>query len=774
MIIYLIFIFLFIKNQSYYYLSIDVNSIDDCITKIILMNEGNNNTYFQKDNIDCEYQHFSYYPNNGKPIIKNKVYNIGEKIYLEIYNKGYHDGYISITMYINEFIIPSSSLNKFWICTNCFGNYSNYIFSNNTFYLFLTFGYIMSFNLSYQKYYDFYFSIDNFSDFNDFQIKKDFYSLTNKKIFNHSIYYKNNELELINFNNKENFYISNNITLNINYTNYYFNITFKDNFDGNLVGLDSNNSEINLTNGSAFYITDTRGLKYILSQKEKINYFSSLFLKISAYNKYVSKCVTQEEEFQFYITLIGDILKCLNDKSNLDSLNVYHYNCSHLLEEELNNSMKIEIIQRTDIHNKSQILGNNFIINISPITSTFFNNSNYTNLIQCDSILKEIYTISRDKIITFMQILKNVSNSSNENQELNYAYYDGSEEFLNLSLCIENNNLIDSSEPSFLEQTNYFDPNLCYDKVYYYHYDEINQKFTACLNISKEELIKNISELFDDVIIGKNYEIKGKDYNIKISPTNATHLSSVSHVNFTKCEDKIREIHGIDKSRYITFLQLEINNTNDNTLINKVEYQAYDDTKKELNLSICEDINVKVIHSIKNNSIFNMISASLFKDLGIDIFNINDSFFTDVCHPYSDSENDLTLKDRIKEIFQNYSLCEEGCFYDEIDLGNMTIACDCKVKTDLNVENITINLNKYEEKNSNFQIIKCYNLVFSFKRKLFNIGFWIFLFLVTAHFPLLFLYFYKGIKPVKGYIFEQMEKNGYIIKFIKNKFLNIF
>ena len=43
-------------------------------------------------------------------------------------------------------------------------------------------------------------------------------------------------------------------------------------------------------------------------------------------------------------------------------------------------------------------------------------------------------------------------------------------------------------------------------------------------------------------------------------------------------------------------------------------------------------------------------------NLGIDVFNINHSFFWDVCKPYSDMGNDLILEDRIKDLYQNYSL----------------------------------------------------------------------------------------------------------------------
>ena len=94
---------------------------------------------------------------------------------------------------------------------------------------------------------------------------------------------------------------------------------------------------------------------------------------------------------------------------------------------------------------------------------------------------------------------------------------------------------------------------------------------------------------------------------------------------------------------------MEINNNNDNSLVNKVEYQVYDDNKTLLDLSICKDIDIEISYAMKDNSL-DMNSISEFKDRGIDIFNIDDSFFNDICHPYSDSNNDIVLEDRIKDI----------------------------------------------------------------------------------------------------------------------------
>jgi len=75
-----------------------------------------------------------------------------------------------------------------------------------------------------------------------------------------------------------------------------------------------------------------------------------------------------------------------------------------------------------------------------------------------------------------------------------------------------------------------------------------------------------------------------------------------------------------------------------------------------------------------------------------------------------------------------------------------------------------LNLIKYNEIEieSNFGLIKCFNLVFSLKGKLNNIGFLIFLILVIVLITLLIVYFYKGIKPIRDYLQEEMIKNGYI------------
>ena len=47
-----------------------------------------------------------------------------------------------------------------------------------------------------------------------------------------------------------------------------------------------------------------------------------------------------------------------------------------------------------------------------------------------------------------------------------------------------------------------------------------------------------------------------------------------------------------------------------------------------------------------------------FGDKGIDILNSSHPFFNDICYSYSTDEgSDMVLKDRISDVYQNFSIC---------------------------------------------------------------------------------------------------------------------
>ena len=270
-------------------------------------------------------------------------------------------------------------------------------------------------------------------------------------------------------------------------------------------------------------------------------------------------------------------------------------------------------------------------------------------------------------------------------------------------------------------------------------------------------------------IPGEIYNLKGEGYELKIAPMGVKEEGKTS-IDFLSCENKLREHYVLNQSDILTVFQTEMKTTNKNSLTNNVQYIVYNG-KTQLDLSFCSGEQILINYTLKNDSYFNKTMYTNFLEKGIDIFNSSDLFFYDICYSYSDGGSDMILSDRISEIYQNYSLCDRGCYYNGINVGNstnLTVSCSCFVVTNDNFENENdiLYFNKIILSlldNSTFGVIKCYQLVFSFINKNKNIGFWLFLIIIIGHIPLYILFFKNGIDPIKRYIINEMEKYHYLI-----------
>ena len=295
------------------------------------------------------------------------------------------------------------------------------------------------------------------------------------------------------------------------------------------------------------------------------------------------------------------------------------------------------------------------------------------------------------------------------------------------------------------------------------------------VSISKEEILENINNIMKEIMIGETYEHHNDNFSILIYPSSSKLLANKTHLDFEECGSTLRTHYNLSNKSELTFFQMEISNNNKHSLINQVEYQVYDEQKNQLELSICNDSNIKIFYGIKKNSNLDISMVNSFKDSEVDILDINDKFFNDVCYPYSEDGNDLILEDRIKEIYQNFTLCEKGCTFNDIDILNMLISCTCNIK-----ENMTTIIKEIKEEaigkitSLNFEIIRCYNLVLSMKGKMKNYGFWILSLFFLFYILFLIKYSCNGITPIKEYIFNEMAKFGYINKgaYKKNKILS--
>ena len=137
------------------------------------------------------------------------------------------------------------------------------------------------------------------------------------------------EIDLINFNTTETFYVTNNKTLETSYEERNFKIYFDDLFlfSGKFIGLDESKNDIELLDESSFQVSSNKGLRYKLSESEKSKKGVRLKIKIGTNS-------ISPKDFIFFICLNGykicdadQKMKCLNEGFYYDSINDKYYSC---------------------------------------------------------------------------------------------------------------------------------------------------------------------------------------------------------------------------------------------------------------------------------------------------------------------------------------------------------------------------------------------------------------------------------------------------------------
>ena len=287
------------------------------------------------------------------------------------------------------------------------------------------------------------------------------------------------------------------------------------------------------------------------------------------------------------------------------------------------------------------------------------------------------------------------------------------------------------------------------------------------LTLTKEKFIETLDKFMLSQKIGINYKYPGKNYTLIIKPINSSIYNDMTNINFENCEKVLRNKNKINESSILTLLQIEIENDNPQSLNNQVEYRIYDETKTPLDLSVCKDINISINQSMKEDFFYSLNKELILKlkSLGVNPFDINDPFFSDLCFPFSYQDIDITLKDRNNIIYQNFSLCEEGCNNTYIDFDNKFATCQCKVKTDIDNKIHMINIQQKKELKStisNINVLKCSAIIFKFSNKSKNIGFIIFGVFVSLYLIIIITHMIKGINSVSNFIYKDMINKNYL------------
>ena len=288
------------------------------------------------------------------------------------------------------------------------------------------------------------------------------------------------------------------------------------------------------------------------------------------------------------------------------------------------------------------------------------------------------------------------------------------------------------------------------------------------------EQAKDIQSILrNDIIHGEfnntnNTIIKTKNilYEVsKLEDQKNSELTYISSIELDECEERIRKQHHIKENDDLIILKTDIIDEKDPSRI-FVQYEIYDPyTLEMIPLDICDgttvNINIPVVLNDETESLYKSLNSS-----GYNLFDLNDSFYHDVCTTYTTANGtDLVLVDRMNiyhDNAQNVYLCQEGCEFILYNEATKKSKCNCNIKNKLSTMDIKdIKFDKAlivdalllkAIANSNFRVLKCYKLIFSLKGQTNNIGSYLLTAIIFLLFILMISYCITGKKRLLQFV----------------------
>ena len=311
-------------------------------------------------------------------------------------------------------------------------------------------------------------------------------------------------------------------------------------------------------------------------------------------------------------------------------------------------------------------------------------------------------------------------------------------------------------------------------------YNEISINYLKCFEIcdynydkciSKD--IKYISKDVNIININSNnkaysYEINSDINELKKLFKNLTFIDIsteikiflINEFNLDKEKDKI----------YVLMNQYSNNYSISKSATNYYNYRFILENGTELNLTnINEDYYINVYVPIKDLDLAHFNYSLLFAEQGYDIYDKNSNFYNDICTPAYINDNDITLKDRKKDIYpNNVTLCKDNCYYNDTDREGKRIICKCNLNNNISEikedddflkENEDNNFMSYLLDKVNYKIFKCKKLLFNFGNLKNNFSFYSILSILFIILIFNLSFYCLEIPKIKKLIFKEDPPN---------------
>ena len=247
---------------------------------------------------------------------------------------------------------------------------------------------------------------------------------------------------------------------------------------------------------------------------------------------------------------------------------------------------------------------------------------------------------------------------------------------------------------------------------------------------------------------------------------------NISKIDFGNCSNKILKSLTPPTTSPITIAIVE--RKNEGKKSESTAYFYHPETGNKIDVkTLCENSKVTIKKNILSQLNISIIDReSIFFLIGqeINIFNLNDAFYTDICFHYiSPNGKDIPLKDRILSIYPNIILCDEGCLNKGVNLTTMESICECKLNYILSNDLMggkAFLENKFGEltdfiTNSNIDILKCYKDIFKIEYIKKNFGFIMMILIIFIEIILTLIFWIKEIKYIIKYL-------NYLTKYYAN------
>ena len=520
-----------------------------------------------------------------------------------------------------------------------------------------------------------------------------------------------------------------------------------------LISLDLNGIKTSLVEDMSYLFYNCVNLKSI-----DISSFDTSKVTNMEFMFYKCISLTSLDLSNFYAPLLEDILSMFESCRNLISLDLSSFNCQNLktINFMLADCISLEYINLSNLGVIKEIYSVDPFLGVVENIVYCIKNSSNNEVIRKELSYKMCaindcstnWKNNRKKIIPDKDsCIDDCSEDETYKYEYKYICYDKCPKGThsnkdNTYLCESNVNECVAKYP-FISLIDYTCEGECHSEDFFNDICSINIINNQSQNNSQYILISTIineiedgslNELLLEELFNEKNDIIKIDYDILYQITSSYNQNNKEYENIStiilgECELILKKNYYISSNEILIIFKTE--QYIEDLYIPLIEYEIFNPiTNEKLNLDYCrnESINIEfnIPVSINENNLI--------------IYDPNNSYYNDICYTYTtDKGTDISLYDRQNEFNnKNLSICPKNCFYKEYNSTNSKVTCICEVQDRFSLFskiNNTEIIYKFvtSKKFTNFDILKCYKLLFSKEGLIKNAGSYIILIIIFIY-----------------------------------------